>query len=59
MDGNTKAIAEALRRWYRHDKVVPIERGLSYRLEREARDYSTRIPIFKPKPAPPEGPAAA
>lgn len=58
-DATTRAIAESLRRWWRHEKVVPIERGYDYRLQREARECARQIPNPQPRPTPPAGPAAA
>jgi hypothetical protein len=43
-DAVAKATAEALRRWYKQDKVVPIERAFAYRQEKPA-----------PRPNPPSG----
>lgn len=58
-DATAKAMAIALRRWWQREVVVPIERGLEYRIEREAREAARRIPPFKLPPSRPEGPGAA
>lgn len=58
-DATAKAIAISLRRWWRGEKVVPIARGLEYRIEREAREAARRVPPFKLPPSRPEGPGAA
>lgn len=52
-DVTSRAIHEAQRRWWKNDKVVPIERGFAYRTHRDPV-----IPPVRPQP-PSDGPRVA